>query len=477
MRQIPRNYVYFFCIVILSLFIRAISLNQSFWLDEAAQAVLSAKPLGAVNYAVDFQPPLYYILIHFWMKLGIHGEWFLRLPSILFGAMTCGATYILFKNLFNRKVGLISGLLLALAPYHIYYSQELRMYSLLTFLVLLSWVFLYKNQWKRFAIISALAFFTHYFAFVNIFAQMIYVVLADRKNVQKISFYSGLAILPFMLWIPTLLKQIEQSKHLILLLPGWKAVSNPGFFKFIPLVFAKFTVGMIRPENKILYALSTFIMVAIFFSALTVVARKYQKIKMQSEKNHIRILLAAFFLPLFIAWIAGMWIDASSVWRIQFILPFFYGIIAFGLYEMRRIGKMLIGIVFLVQIVFSSLYLFNTRYQRENWRDAVAYTDAHGQNGARVLVEFSGPFAPIEWYSKDLTAYAGTGTDVNITPESVKIKLKDKLKNNPPVMLYTYLYELTDPQQHVDQYLKTKGYTITSEKDFRGVGIIKSYKP
>src|SRR3989338_9982274 len=79
--------LYLIAILCIALIIRLISLDQSFWLDEAAQAVLSRNPFIPGHFNGDFQPPLFYYLAHFWMQWG-RAEWFLRLPSVFFAVAT-----------------------------------------------------------------------------------------------------------------------------------------------------------------------------------------------------------------------------------------------------------------------------------------------------------------------------------------------------------------------------------------------------
>src|SRR5688572_28435014 len=122
-----------YLILFLSLVFRLILVNQSFWLDEAASLVITRQPLAQLiaSMAGDFHPPVFYVLLHYWLKLGFTHEWFLRLPVVFFGVLTIYFTYLLLKELkLKEKIALAASLLLAINPFHIYYSQELRMYSL-----------------------------------------------------------------------------------------------------------------------------------------------------------------------------------------------------------------------------------------------------------------------------------------------------------------------------------------------------------
>ena len=73
-------------IVILGLILRLIAIDQSFWLDEATQAILSSKTVGFIlfNRTADFHPPLFYLLSHIWININTSDIW-LRLLPLTFG--------------------------------------------------------------------------------------------------------------------------------------------------------------------------------------------------------------------------------------------------------------------------------------------------------------------------------------------------------------------------------------------------------
>src|SRR3989344_9192598 len=102
-----------YLILLLAIILRLKSLDQSFWLDEAVQAVISGKNLETVNWGADFQPPLFYLLSHLWLKIGPTAERFLRLPSVIFGVLTVYLLYIFCKPFFSAKEAILPNLLLA----------------------------------------------------------------------------------------------------------------------------------------------------------------------------------------------------------------------------------------------------------------------------------------------------------------------------------------------------------------------------
>ena len=107
--------------------------GESLWLDEAGSweqakdgIVDLFKRTAQKNY-----PPLHNLILFLVIKLFGDSEWNLRLPSAIFGVLNIVALYWLATLTFGRTAGLLGAALLALSPFHIKYSQEARMYSLL----------------------------------------------------------------------------------------------------------------------------------------------------------------------------------------------------------------------------------------------------------------------------------------------------------------------------------------------------------
>ena len=122
-----KNYFQLLTIIILGLVLRLIISNQSFWLDEAAQAWESSRPLNQqLKIIGDFQPPLYHLWVHLFTYFG-SGEVWLRLASIIPGIITIFYTYQLGRLLFNKKVATISSLLLSTSQFHIFYLFRLHL--------------------------------------------------------------------------------------------------------------------------------------------------------------------------------------------------------------------------------------------------------------------------------------------------------------------------------------------------------------
>ncbi|MCS6840856.1 MAG: glycosyltransferase family 39 protein [Roseiflexus sp.] len=124
---------------------------QSFWYDEGLTVALAVRPLDDIARAAaaDVHPPLYYWLLHGWLRLTGTGEAAARAFSAVCGAMTVVLTAILGWRWFGAAAGWLAGIAAAVSPFAIHYSQETRMYALAMLLATCLWLALEAIGWKR----------------------------------------------------------------------------------------------------------------------------------------------------------------------------------------------------------------------------------------------------------------------------------------------------------------------------------------
>lgn len=113
--------------------------HQELWGDEAHSAYVSKLPLpSTVSPCTETNPPLYHLLLYFWVRLAGSSVFALRFLSLVLGLLTVPLVYRLARLGFGVLVGLLGALLCAISPFQVYYSQEARMYALATFSTTLS---------------------------------------------------------------------------------------------------------------------------------------------------------------------------------------------------------------------------------------------------------------------------------------------------------------------------------------------------
>lgn len=181
-------------IIIIAIGVRFLGIGtESIWLDEAISIQLSSQDWGGVIESAlvnDVHPPLYYLVLKAFMVLG-SSEAAVRLPSLVFGVLAVGLTYLVGRETLGRERGMIAATLMAVSGFAIFYSQEARMYSMLSALVLATFYFylqaLKLGGWRNWGLVSAfalLSIYTHYFAVMPlaaIFIHFLYRWAGERR--------------------------------------------------------------------------------------------------------------------------------------------------------------------------------------------------------------------------------------------------------------------------------------------------------
>lgn len=435
-------------ILFLATLLRTVNLNQSLWLDEAAQVLMSQKSLYSIilERSGDFHPPLSYILYHYWMMFGTSEIW-LRLLPIIFGVSTVFIIYKLSQKLFSEKIALISATLLATAPYHIYYSEEIRMYSMVAFLASLSMYFLIINRRIGYVLATSALLYTHYMGVFLVISQLLY-----KRNWQNLTLVSLL----YLPWLPFLWNQLVSGVNANQYLPGWGKLLSLDPVKTLPLTFIKFGIGRINFDNLYVYGIVA-VVVLTFIGWLLFKAFKGKE---------TQLIWFWLVVPIITAWLISFIIPMNQPFRLLFVLPAFYILLSVGILELGKYWRLgLLGII-CISVFGLLVYWINPKFQREDWRTATRNIPTN------AIFAWPQPFDPYIWYGGE-----GMGV-VKYFPASQN-EVTENLKNaklGKVVYFFEYLQGLTDPQKIIQQELARLGYQLKETRDFRGVGFVDLYQ-
>jgi len=124
--------------------------SKNIWLDEAFSIWLANQPLHLLwgwLIKIDQHPPLYYSLLHFWQLLFGDLQGAVRTLSALCSTLALPFFYAAARRFLDQPTALVATLLLTLAPFHVRYAQEARMYALLTLTVAVTLYLLARLLW------------------------------------------------------------------------------------------------------------------------------------------------------------------------------------------------------------------------------------------------------------------------------------------------------------------------------------------
>lgn len=444
-------------ITLLGLALRLVSINQSLWLDEATSVIVardfSFNEILTKFSPGDFHPPFYYLILKSWISLVGSSEVAVRSLGVLFGLATILFIYILGKKLFSASVGTLAALLLATAPLHIYYSQEARMYSLETLLVCIVVYFFLEKRLFLLILSSAALLFTDYLPVFALISLFVYSLVYERKNLKHFIGWIIGTIVIFLPWLPTFLTQLHAGSLVKENAPLWWVTLGRTNLHELALVPVKFVIGRISSYDKVFYVASVSVAVLPFAFSVLESAIKFSKNK---------ILWFWFLGPLILTAVMGYLFSGFSYFRLLFILPAFYLLVAYGATVIRnkQLSKAVIVCLVVVNLVASGIYLFNPRFYREDWRGAVSYIESNSHLDSSVIFVSKNQRDAYHYYAQEIPSFGPEGADLNF----------------PQVWLMRYVQPIFDPKDEVRSKIESMGYQKTEEKDFNGVVVWRYVK-
>lgn len=463
-------------IIVLAIALRLPLLNGSFWLDEAAQVLESSRPLSQqLQIRDDFQPPLIHLFVFGLLRIS-QSEAFLRTGAALIPALiTIYAIVSIGEKYFSAKAGWISGLLLATSSFHIFYSQELRPYSLPAMFAILSWWSVLELTDKNakagvkeiilWGLWSALGLYSSYLYPFVFLGQLLFLAWKLRSALKKMSYIFAVSIvvvLSFVPWIPSFLLQLSAGQQLRKSFPGWQEVVSFDQFKSIALTVGKFLFGVLD------LSINPFYIVILFLIIVSTAFLSWSVRKNKHVSRLFPVFLCWVVIPIGVAWVVSFFIPVLQPKRVLFALPALYlavGIlIAEGLQKERLIqilGSVLLGSMVVINLFGSISYYTNPKLQRENWRDIHDYISTkYSPKDAIVFMAFSEQLASWKWYNTNDFPTVASGVFV-IADDPASLG-RERLKNITDyhyILVFDYLTPLTDPHHWIDADMERYGFT------------------
>ncbi len=214
-------------ILLLAAILRSLAIaTRSIQYDDAFSIFLSGRSIPEImqGTAADTMPPLYYLLLHFWLLVS-HHLWWLRLVSLLLSLGIVLVLYLLVRQLFDKKAGLWAAFFAAISPLQYYHAQDIRMYALLAFLQLLhAWFFLriWMNagrrqslNWIGMVLSGTAAMYTHNLAiFFLIVPDLVLLIKRNGRLLARIlaaQVVIGIAALPWLILVPGQIAKIQRA--------------------------------------------------------------------------------------------------------------------------------------------------------------------------------------------------------------------------------------------------------------------------
>jgi mannosyltransferase len=408
-------------ITAIGVFLRLYTIGkESIWFDEAASIYSAKRPIIDMIWdCVLWQrnPPLHFVTLKIWMNLFGDSEVAIRTLSAIFGIASLPLIYLVGKQLFNTRVGILASFFLSISAYAIYYSQESRAYAMLVFFTILSFIFFIRivkyestNKWYFIAyfVTNTLLVYTHYFGLFVVASQLFYFILVSKyQNINKRFFWyaqiaTGIAFLP---WAEEFLRKSVPNSvswdsptvtNLVSTLEsysGWGDVSN-----WLLVIFGCLCLmRLFSLKKRFSHSLREPTVKTFSISNVTI-----------SVKWDIILLLIWFVFPIILPFIisqlpfqfTGIYVTRYTISA----LPAFYLLAAKGIeiFLSSKLFYPIFAVVFVGIMWFSSLGLqtYYSEVKKEQWREAVRMGQPLFQNDDVILLNGWGFTLPFNYYYK-----------------------------------------------------------------------------
>jgi len=136
---------------------------------------------GTEFTARDVHPPIYFWLLHIWMRMTGSSEFAIRMLSVFPSLITISTVYAITLRLSRQRLAaLLAMSLITTSPYHIQWSQDARMYTLATMFASLTIYAHLRIRTGLFAISGIGAALSHYFGAIVVCIVVLHQILVRR---------------------------------------------------------------------------------------------------------------------------------------------------------------------------------------------------------------------------------------------------------------------------------------------------------
>ncbi len=338
--------VFLLIVMVVSAVIRTRYISGQFWMDEAITTGIASHPLSQIPGLLrhDGSPPLYYLLLHFWIRAFGASEAATHSLSLVFGLLTVPVGYWAGASLFGRRAGLMAAVLFGFSAWLTQYAMETRMYELMGLLGIIGTAaFIHGFVYRRrkyvivFAVTEALMLYTHawgiFFGLGAIVALIpVWLASEDRRGLVRdaVLAYVGVFIL-FLPWLPNF---FYQSTH-----TGAPWAPPPRFGA--PVLLSRDLLGGDR--------ITVGLLLALVIGLAPFLTKRYRRTRQATVLWSLVVLPAATLL---IAWLAS---QITPAFVSRYFAPVLAAILLLAAWGCARAGivgwvAIAISIVFVVHI-------------------------------------------------------------------------------------------------------------------------------
>jgi len=451
--------------------------QESLWVDEGYSISLSQHSPSEIirGTAADQHPPLYYLLLHVWLKAG-SSLFHIRLLSAFLGLLSVALMALLGRWMDDEWVAIGGSILLAILPMHIWYSQEARMYILLSGLGIASTGFTWvisqgrarRAHWLGYLLSSAAGIYTHNLYFFLLPIQNLIVIVRALRGQEwrRLAGWLGgqvsLAVI-YLPWLPTAIYQARHHSMTWLAAPGWPVLRDSVVYT---------ATGLTRARGD-LYTL------ALAWTAVALLLPLITWRRQDARGRTTSLGLLWFMIPVLALYAIS---QHYPLYQNKQLLIFVPGLVILVVQAARSLPRPLAGLmVALLSLMMGvALYDLYTVDDKHGWRETAGYLAEEWQEGDVVYLNPAAASPTLRYYLPQSVPTAGypPGYDIirggwkgkTVTATIAESELIPLIKRYDRVWLIQFSATFWDPGRQLSSVLAEHGELVTT-KDFRGVEV------
>lgn len=283
--------------------------RSDLWLDEALTVNIAKLSVGDLLSWLkhDGHPPLYYLLLHFWIEVFGESDEAVRSLSGVFSIATLPLIWLAGRRYGGRVAATSALVLLATSPFAVRYGTEARMYSLVMLLVVAGWLLVYDaleqpatSRLVAIAVVSGLLGLSHYWGLYILAASalvLLWLWRRGRSTAVRVVIAIAAGGVLFLPWLPSFLSQAAHTGT------PWGRPERPT--NVLAITFTDWGGGPNGEAQTIGILLVIFVLLALFGRA---VDRDRVELDLRTQpraRPEIAVNIVTFFIATVIAYATG----------------------------------------------------------------------------------------------------------------------------------------------------------------------------
>ncbi|MFL5733778.1 MAG: glycosyltransferase family 39 protein [Chloroflexia bacterium] len=403
---------------------------ESLWFDETDLVQRAQQPLSTLAQGfteAGENGPLYTVMLHFWLgainavplvaklghlTFGHNEEALVRGISAVAGAAAIPLMYALARRVGGVALGVLSAALLTFNPFHIWYSQDAKMYSLLVLLALASSLLYLKafdtnsaRLWLAYVLVTWVMLTVHSMAGLVFLAQLAatpFIAQGAKRATQSEDSQPPVGTHPLGSSgpsdAPNPKSKIQNPKSrwvrwtwavLLVVTPifpilwlraaalfagtdvgGWYTPTGLG--DILSTIFVTFAVNRADAPWEAISAITLCLLAVVGVGSWFVTTSR--------PKSKI-LILSLWLVPILVFWLVTLRLPLFQPRYLIMALPPYLIMASAGLLALRRLSVPLVAVATLLLAAPTAFALAGVNYsaqmQKEDWRGAVSYVQDH----------------------------------------------------------------------------------------------------